>query len=1301
MTIRGSLEEASLPDFLQLLSLGRKTGRLSVSDKSHVGYVYLESGRIVSATLPNRPDRIGDILLKNGEITPEQLRQAIETQGLSRDQRVGAILVEQGVITSAVLERYVRRQIEEAIYFLLTWQRGDVVFEKDIGPEEDEILVSIDPDRILLEGARRTDEWTVIEREIPSLDAVFILDEDRLNQADMPRTEELNRIVALIDGTRNANQIIDDTGLSPFEVGKVLYDLVTAGCAHPSRRSAEGQTPAAVAESGGENGDGRRNGHFEFPELERYLAKEGEFADKARRREAGKHIVDCKTCTARLAKVNKRRTGSMPATAEVDTDSEEQPATEAAPTTESSPAATTVPGVEAVPPNGGQGGEATGALGAAEATASVEPVPAENEPATEAIPAVALSEAEESTSEETVEFANHLREAEMYRYVRRTGEFADDDIRREAGLHIFECPECAARVQQLRRESHETPAPTLRPSVPEAPAPAPAPAARPHHLHPEELRRYVAREGEFADKEKRKVAGLHIADCRECAERLKTLDRQRKSQATGAVGSEEVAAATTQPVIIPVEKGAARFNMPTPAAPVEPSPSAPVKEEKAQERPAATAAEAPATPADADVTAPMLAIETAPVVLDPQVLTPSEKAEPSAVARDVAPEPPAPVVSPPSPSAEKAVPAAAPASPEEPKPVVRVGQHLNYAKLRAYAERTSEFADDEVRRYARRHIMNCAECTEALRRVRRDLREAGGLSAERASPQKHQGQADRRKRDRRRARRRMLADRRTSENPRLSERRVMLRRVLADRRIADRRSLGVGIINPAPAAQMAVGPGEPVAASGPIEPGAPPPLTLEPIIPQASAPGPPSAPSPAAATARSPETGRTEPTAPVLEPVGASAEGRPAAGIGEPRSPAGALLRDRPKTLAEVVGEPIGQPPVKRRASVMTSTLPLRESRPAARRAPSWRIAAVIAFMALAGSAGWFGRSLLAGSREAGTPDQSLTPATPEPETAGEALALLPDSTAGSGETLADPSADSPQLAAEAPSQAQAGPREAATPPSPPPVRQPPAREPEVTRAAPEPTPVQPARTEEPPPTRQQPPPAVEPEPPPAPTPTTAFVAGSVIDPSGSALADAVVRLGAGRGEVRTDASGQFRLDAVPPGRGTMTVELMGYVSVQRELTTAAGDSARIDLTLQPVPRPRATEADPEMASGQWALSDRETAERILGIEFPTVPGLWTETIAISTGRRPRVRVTQLTETGERVALVISRPRPEAPIGTPHVTAMRVIAGTAAYPVTTGTASFGSLLITAKTSLPADSLQAFLRSLQTEEAPGQ
>ena len=168
MAIKGSLKEASLPDVLQLLAMGKKTGCLAVTHRSNFGYIFFEKGRICYASIVNRRDRLGDLLVKNSVISQEQLEAAVAAQSKGRDKRIGELLVEHGSLTREELHQYVRRQIEEAVYFLFTWMQGTFNFEADVHPEEQDLLVSINPESLLLEGARRMDEWNLVEKKIPS-----------------------------------------------------------------------------------------------------------------------------------------------------------------------------------------------------------------------------------------------------------------------------------------------------------------------------------------------------------------------------------------------------------------------------------------------------------------------------------------------------------------------------------------------------------------------------------------------------------------------------------------------------------------------------------------------------------------------------------------------------------------------------------------------------------------------------------------------------------------------------------------------------------------------------------------------------------------------------------------------------------------------------------------------------------------------------------------------------------------------------------------------------------------------------
>lgn len=245
MAIKGSLKEASLPDVLQLLALGKKTGCLAVADRQNFGYIYFDDGRISYASIVNRRDRIGDLLRKNQLVTSEQLDHAVRVQEVHRERRLGDILIELEAVTREQLERLLYVQIEEAVYHLFTWTQGTFNFEAGVKPEQQVFTVSINPESLLLEGARRIDEWSQIEKKIPSFDLIFAVDPAHGPGLDVDLSVAQRRILTLLDGTRDVRQVIDECSLIEFEAATALFGLITAGYARRVGTSSPVQAPTA------------------------------------------------------------------------------------------------------------------------------------------------------------------------------------------------------------------------------------------------------------------------------------------------------------------------------------------------------------------------------------------------------------------------------------------------------------------------------------------------------------------------------------------------------------------------------------------------------------------------------------------------------------------------------------------------------------------------------------------------------------------------------------------------------------------------------------------------------------------------------------------------------------------------------------------------------------------------------------------------------------------------------------------------------------------------------------------------
>ena len=231
MAIKGSLKEASLADVCQLLALGQKTGCLSVADKSRFGQIFFERGRVTYSRVVNRRDRLGDLIVREGGVTQDQLLTALTIQATTPDKKIGQVLVEQGMLSKAQLQRFVLRHIEDAIYHLFTWLRGSFYFEADQLPEDADILVSINADTLMLEAARRVDEWSVIEKTLTSFDLICSADARRVREANIELTDELERVLPLLDGAHTLHDIVLASALPEFEVGRAVFSLIQADLA--------------------------------------------------------------------------------------------------------------------------------------------------------------------------------------------------------------------------------------------------------------------------------------------------------------------------------------------------------------------------------------------------------------------------------------------------------------------------------------------------------------------------------------------------------------------------------------------------------------------------------------------------------------------------------------------------------------------------------------------------------------------------------------------------------------------------------------------------------------------------------------------------------------------------------------------------------------------------------------------------------------------------------------------------------------------------------------------------------------
>lgn len=232
MAIEGPLKELGLHDVFQLLDLSRKTGVLRVTSqlRRNQGTVHFDRGAVVYAEVRSNPHPLGTMLVRSGKVTEADLRLAQDIQRRGDRRRLGEILVGMGALAQRELERQVRFQVEEVIFEVMGWREGYFSFAE--GPLADvgaDATVRIPTEALLMEGARRIDEWSRIERVVPHLGIVPALAMVPGAEGAVDLLPPEWEVLAAIDGTRDLRALAVHLGRSEFDVAKTVFGLHAAG----------------------------------------------------------------------------------------------------------------------------------------------------------------------------------------------------------------------------------------------------------------------------------------------------------------------------------------------------------------------------------------------------------------------------------------------------------------------------------------------------------------------------------------------------------------------------------------------------------------------------------------------------------------------------------------------------------------------------------------------------------------------------------------------------------------------------------------------------------------------------------------------------------------------------------------------------------------------------------------------------------------------------------------------------------------------------------------------------------------
>jgi len=253
--MKGNLSRGVLPGLLRELFVAHKTGMLHVTRDSERRSVRFQDGRIVGAQANAPEEQMGPVLVREGFLSQADLDRAKEI--VEREhKRLGQVLRDMGVWDAARAEEGRAVQAREILLKLFSWTDGFYEFEEQpptAAVDEDDTTPKLSTGQLILDAARRVEDYPVVHEALGDLDRVLILSTDALLRfQNIMLTPADGYVLSRVDGEMTAREVLQLTPFSLEEAEKSLFCLLCTGALEylparaapvPPRRPAAPQAP--------------------------------------------------------------------------------------------------------------------------------------------------------------------------------------------------------------------------------------------------------------------------------------------------------------------------------------------------------------------------------------------------------------------------------------------------------------------------------------------------------------------------------------------------------------------------------------------------------------------------------------------------------------------------------------------------------------------------------------------------------------------------------------------------------------------------------------------------------------------------------------------------------------------------------------------------------------------------------------------------------------------------------------------------------------------------------------------------
>lgn len=227
LSIQGTLADTTVPDLFRTIVRSGETAILSLEAIGRNDAIYFADGRIIFASSTDPDVGLAETLLRGGELNLQQYQNVMDRLTVSR--RVGAMLVELGYLKPDELSRAVERQASAIVMNALRFRAGSYTIEFTSDFPDEIITLQLASERLILDGVRSIDFWSLIMRGIGKLDRLL----EQVPGADtrayqLELNDDENQVMSLLsDSAQTVEKICSRSYLTNFVTCRTLWGLLS------------------------------------------------------------------------------------------------------------------------------------------------------------------------------------------------------------------------------------------------------------------------------------------------------------------------------------------------------------------------------------------------------------------------------------------------------------------------------------------------------------------------------------------------------------------------------------------------------------------------------------------------------------------------------------------------------------------------------------------------------------------------------------------------------------------------------------------------------------------------------------------------------------------------------------------------------------------------------------------------------------------------------------------------------------------------------------------------------------------